>query len=77
MDTCEQILQQLCDELSEDIDSELCASLRQHLKDCPDCRAQLQSMRTAVHLFRCMKEAEVPPEIHRRLFKLLNVEAAE
>lgn len=74
MECCEKVLQQLCDDLAEDINSELCAQLKQHLQDCEDCRMQLQSMRSVVKLFQCLKEKDVPPDIHQRLVKLLNVE---
>ena len=76
MDCCEKFLQQICDELAEDINSELCEKLRNHLEVCQDCRNQVMSMRRTVNLFKCLKEKEVPRDIHERLFKLLNVEDA-
>ena len=74
MECCEKVLKQLCDDLAEDINSELCAKLQQHLKECEDCRVQVQSMRGMVKLFQCLKDKDVPPAIHQRLVKLLNVE---
>jgi anti-sigma factor (TIGR02949 family) len=70
---CDKILQQICDELAEDIHSEVCESIRQHLATCPHCSQQLSSMRTVVQLYRCVKEQEVPSDIHQRLLTLLNV----
>lgn len=74
MECCESVLQRLCDELAEDIDSELCAELKMHLEECEECRTQLESMRTLVHLFRCLSEKEVPKAVHDRLLTLLNVQ---
>ena len=74
MDCCEKVLKQLCDELAEDIHSELCSELQKHLRECEDCCRQIQSMRNVVDLFRCLKERDVPADVHRRLLKLLNVE---
>lgn len=76
MESCEKVLKQLCDELAEDVHSELCNELKKHLQECEDCRRQMQAMRNVVDLFRCLKEQDVPTDVHRRLLKLLNVEEA-
>lgn len=73
MECCADVLQRLCDELAEDIDSELCVELKKHLEECEECRTQLESMRTLVHLFRSLQEKEVPQAVHQRLLTLLNV----
>jgi len=74
MDCCEELLKQVCDDLAEDVNSELCDQLRDHLEDCADCRNQVESMRGTVTLFQCLKEKKVPQDVHDRLFRLLNVE---
>ena len=71
--SCNKILQQICDELAEDINSDLCENLRQHLSVCPHCSRQLSSMRAVVQLYRCLEEKEVPPAIHHRLLELFHV----
>lgn len=70
---CEKVLQQICAELAEDADSEICARLRNHLQECPNCSRQLSSMRTTIHLYHCLGEKEVPAQIHHRLAMLLNL----
>jgi hypothetical protein len=57
--SCDKILQQLCDELAENIDSEVCEEIRQHLQICPHCSRQLSSLRTVVQLYRCLNEQDV------------------
>ncbi len=76
MDCCEKLLKQVCDDLSENINSELCAQLKAHLEDCEECRNQVESMKGTVNLYQCLKEKKVPQDIHERLFKMLNVEDA-
>ncbi len=71
--SCDKILQQLCDELAENIDSEVCEEIRQHLQTCPHCSRQLSSLRTVVQLYRCLNEQDVPYAMHQRLLTLLNV----
>lgn len=74
MDCCAKLLKQVCDDLAENINSELCTQLREHLENCEDCRNQVKSMRGTVTLYQCLKEKKVPQDIHERLLKLLNVQ---
>ena len=74
MDCCEELLKRVCDDLSENINSDLCQKLRDHLQDCDDCRNQVETMRETVSLYQCLKEKKVPRDIHERLLKMLNVE---
>ncbi len=70
---CEKIINQLCDELAEDINSEFCSALKKHLESCEQCRNLVSSVKNTVNLFKCLDEQEVPKSIHERLVKLLNV----
>ena len=76
MDCCEKLVEKVCQDLSEDINSELCSQFKDHLADCEDCRNQVESLKGTVNLFHCLKEKKVPHEIHERLFKLLNMDDA-
>lgn len=71
---CEEFLQRICDELGENLDSEVCAEIKAHLEECADCREHVNSMRSTVDLFRCIEDRNVPRSIHERLLKMLNVE---
>ncbi len=71
---CDKFIQQVCDDLAENIDSNFCESLKNHLEECEECRAQVNALRNAVHLYQCLDEKKVPPNMHDRLLKLLNVE---
>ncbi len=75
--SCEKILDEICAELAEDIDSDVCQRLKQHLTECPECARQLQTMRSTVHLFALLKEKEVPEKIHERLAMVLNIPCEE
>ncbi len=70
---CEQVLKQICDDLAENINSEVCTAIKKHLQTCEACQQQIKSMRNTVNLFRCLDEKEVPSRIHERLVKVLNV----
>jgi len=74
MNECEKILNQVCGDLSEDVNSELCDEIKSHLKECDQCRKEIESMRGTVALFQCLETRKVPIEMHQRLAKLLNVD---
>jgi predicted anti-sigma-YlaC factor YlaD len=42
----------LCSFLEEDIDSPLCRELKEHMQECPDCRANVESVKRTVALYR-------------------------
>ena len=72
MNNCEHILEEICGVLCEDINSDLCTEIKEHLKTCPKCSAYVASIKRTIGLVKCMKvEEEVPEDIHNRLQKML------
>ncbi|OQX94778.1 hypothetical protein B6I21_08860 [candidate division KSB1 bacterium 4572_119] len=71
---CIKTLHQICDELSEDIDSPLCKEVKEHLENCSKCCAQVDSIRKVVYLYRDMPKENVPDDIDDRLWKVLNLQ---
>ncbi|HKJ69765.1 MAG TPA: hypothetical protein VKA68_17545 [bacterium] len=66
----------LCDDLSTDIDAELCDEVKEHIKDCPDCKIYVDTLRQTVYLYRGEQEQEegIPAEVSDRLFKVLKLD---
>ncbi len=71
---CDDILNRICDDLSEDINSQVCKDIKNHLESCENCSAQINSMKNAVNLYKCLEEKKVPIVVHERLLKMLNLE---
>jgi len=71
---CFKTIDQICDALGENIDSELCQEIKQHLDSCPRCCAQVDSLRKTVHLYQNMENIDVPSTVDKRLWKVLNLE---
>jgi len=44
MDCCDKIVQRICDDLSNDINAELCEQIKDHVKECKDCNELLRSI---------------------------------
>ena len=73
-----QTFRKLCDDISSDIDAELCDEVKEHLKDCPDCRVYVDTLRETVYLYRGEAEMEeeegIPADVSERLFKVLKLD---
>lgn len=70
---CLEKLNQICDALGEDMESELCQEIQKHLDSCPRCCAQVDSLRKTVRLFKQAEHVDVPSAVDRRLWKVLNL----
>jgi hypothetical protein len=72
--SCLKTLKQICDQLTENIDSPLCQEIKDHLEGCPKCCAQVDSIKKVVYLYKNVKESEVPSAVDERLWKVLNLQ---
>lgn len=69
-------LEKLCDDLSTDIDGELCDEVKEHLEECPECRVYVDTLKQTVYLYRGDYEQDngIPDDVSDRLFKVLNLD---
>jgi len=70
---CDTVYLHICDHLDEDIASPRCRQIKQHLDECPNCRAYLDSLKKTIVLYRAMPEPKVPAGTHRELFKTIAI----
>ncbi len=65
----------ICEELGRDLSAELCAEVKRHLEDCPDCRAQFDSIRQTVYIYRKTHSdsQQLPGVVEERLYKVLSL----
>ncbi len=74
---CNEAYRFICDNLDQSVDSPECRAIRRHLEECPDCRLYLDSLKKTVTLYRLEPGArKVPPGVHDRLMKMINVNVA-
>ena len=65
----------VCEDLGKGLDEELCEEVAHHLEDCPDCRAQFDSVRQTVNIYKRVyteKDEGLPSGIEERLLKVLS-----
>lgn len=70
---CKDVADHICEHLDTDLDRKRCHEIRQHIKDCPDCYAYLDSMKKTIHLYRIEKAPSVPKRVRSRLFAVLHL----
>ena len=71
---CFKNIDEICDALDEDLDSEVCREIKNHLDACPRCCAQVDSLRKTVHLYQHAENVQVPSTVDNRLWKILNLQ---
>jgi len=74
---CLETINKICEELGEDINSPLCKEVEDHLKSCPRCCAQVDSIRKTVRLYQNVGKSDVPEAIDNRLWKVLDLQKPE
>ena len=71
----QEIYNQICDYMGEDMDAPACKEVADHLASCPKCKVYFDTVRKTVTLCREIeKEEEVPPDVKERLYKVLNLD---
>ncbi len=69
---CGDVYLHICDHLDEDINSERCRQIRQHLAGCPHCTEYLKSLKQTITLYRALPPPRIPAGTHRELFKTIS-----
>lgn len=68
---CTDVFVHICENLDEKLTSKRCRAIRRHLKDCPNCRAYLASLKTTIRLYKSFTNPAFPEEIRKNLFSNL------
>lgn len=66
--------QEVCKFLGEDLDSEPCKIVREHMEECPDCNIYVDRIKRTVRLFKESDQCEKLPErVSKNLFVKLDL----
>ncbi len=72
---CQDLKAQLSNFIDGDLDDAVCAEIQRHLADCDNCRVMVDTLKKTIVLYREVPEESVPPDVHARLVKVLDLEA--
>lgn len=74
---CMQTIEQICDvlefQLGHEAGKEACKEVMEHLKNCPTCCAEVDTLRKTVKIFSQIPQKEVPKDVHKRLITELHL----
>jgi len=73
---CKALLARLNEYIDDELVSELCRELEQHVDGCHDCRVVLDTLGCTVRLYRTLGEeapVELPADMEARLFARLKL----
>ncbi len=73
-ETCREIKDKLSAYLDGELESALCAEIEQHLRGCDDCRVMVDTLNKTITLYRNYGQETVPPDVHERLTRVLNLQ---
>ena len=68
---CKKYFERISEYLDGELDGSLCEKIDRHLRDCPECRDCLDSLKETIGLCKNMPHEQVPPEVRKRLRETL------
>ena len=73
---CKDVMQHICESLGEELNSERCVAIKQHLDDCPDCKNYFKTVELTIDYYK-KYNVEVTEKAHSRLMNFLDLEDCE
>lgn len=75
---CQELLAQINAYVDGNLATEICAELRQHMADCPECQVVFDTLSKTVVLYRSLAQQteDLPPDVEDRLFRSLKLPSA-
>ena len=64
---CKEYFERISEYLDGELDGNLCEKIEQHLRECPECRGCIESLKKTVGLCKKIPSDQIPPEVRARL----------
>lgn len=71
--SCSEVYTHLCDNLDSQLDTESCRIIKEHLKECDNCSAMLDSLKKTVYLYKNYPTPELPAKTRSELFAVIKI----
>lgn len=70
---CKEVMNHICDNLGEDLDSPRCVEIKTHLDECESCQKYFKSVDTTIQFYK-KYNVEVDDATHNRLIEFLGLD---
>jgi hypothetical protein len=70
---CLRMLGVFSDQLDRGAKRRLCRRIEEHLRECPECRMYVDTLKRTVVLYRSLGGVKVPADVSQRLFKTIRL----
>ena len=71
MKDCTEYIQNLCSYVDGEAGDFICREIEEHLKDCPECRVMVDTLKKTVVLCKEGEKKQFPPELRAKLKSVL------
>jgi len=69
---CKDVMQHICESLGEELNSEKCIAIKNHLDSCADCKSYFKTVELTIDYYK-KYNVELPNEVHSRLMTYLDL----
>lgn len=73
---CKDVMHHICESLGEELNSERCIAIKQHLDECPNCQTYFKTVELTIDYYK-KYEVKLPDGAHERLMAFLNLDDCE
>ncbi len=74
--SCKEVMNHICDNLGEDLDSPKCVEIKTHLDECENCQKYFKSIDTTIQFYK-KYNVDVDKKTHNRLIEYLGLDLSE
>lgn len=71
--TCKDVMNHICDNLGEDLDSPKCTAIKNHMENCGKCQKYYKSINITIQSYKTY-EVKITDDIHKNLMDFLNLD---
>jgi predicted anti-sigma-YlaC factor YlaD len=69
---CKDVMQHICESLGEELNSDKCVAIKQHLDNCTECKSYFKTVELTIDYYK-KYNVEIPKAAHTRLMDFLDL----